>query len=204
MPGVYLLRSGTSTAASQSAVLAAAPQEVDLKQIYDKIDAAQDLVHKLAASNHEMMSYFLRRNDDDDADTPAVGGGDSDDDADDWHVDPHADGETGRGDGNCDSMEALLAMSAADEQSRVDRQYDDGDDEGAANPCKRGKALRVAPTAAELDELPLDIRDAVLENIAIIAAKKQEIKDLIAFSAARQHKCGCSRNHGTIPAPHEE
>ena len=54
-----------------------------------------------------------------------------------------------------------------------------------------------APSKEILDQLPQDIKEAILENLDIIRDNRKQQKELLEFTAVRQHKCGCHRKHGT-------
>jgi hypothetical protein len=56
----------------------------------------------------------------------------------------------------------------------------------------------ISPPPKELlEKLPSDISEAILENLDIIRDQRKQQKELLEFSAVRQHKCSAHRVHGT-------
>jgi hypothetical protein len=213
LPGVYLMR-GSNQAAAPLVAAPAPVNEMDLKVVYEKIDAAEFLRQRLISSNEELIAYFSAENeggeesDDEDEYEDAAADDDDEKQNEEEHFDPNSDGSGGGG--GINDMNSLLAMDAENAQEE-DSDPADGDDEDralrekqkreqAAKEKKRKKKFDGAnPNPTLLASLPADIREAIVENLEIIAEKQAEIVDLINMSAARQHKCGQCRVHGAPP-----
>lgn len=206
VPGVFIIKRGGNP--FNHPALAAPMEGFDLKKIYDKIDECEDLIQKLMKSNRELVDFFLPKNqDDDEAEDEQNEDDDNNENNHDWgsdaalggggissnHVDPTQNSSTSNNASEITSMDAMLALAAAEAERCL------AQDEQDHRKTQKGKSFAgdVAPPPSLLDKLPQDIKDAILENIDIIADQRKQQKELLEFTAVRQHKCGAHRVHGS-------
>lgn len=201
MPGVYMMRrEGAPNPFAHPALQAM--ESFDLKQIYDKVDECEDLIQKLLSSNAELLKFFLPKEEqNEDSEEDEENEEEEEEQQEEQHVDPNNNNQQqqNNGAGDVNSMEALLAMAEAEAEKYLNGDDDDGNGNRRRKNNKSNNYYdeTTPPPKELLAKLPSDISEAILENLDIIRDQRKQQKELLEFSAVRQHKCSHHRVHGT-------